>query len=85
LLELWTTGEDNRIGGTDDLRLRTTTSANDGEYLFTALPPLTVYVRVPAPPAAQPLSSSVTISADNGIDHDDNGIRSTVVRLTATS
>jgi protocatechuate 3,4-dioxygenase beta subunit len=73
LLELWTTGADNRIGGTDDVLLRATTSANGGEYLFTALPPLTVYVRVPAPPAAQPLSSSVTISADNGIDHDDNG------------
>jgi hypothetical protein len=53
--------------------LRTSTSANGGEYLFTALPPLTVYVRVPAPPSAQPLSSSVTISSDNGIDHDDNG------------
>ena len=72
-LELWITGADNRIGGTDDVRLRTTSSASDGSYLFSALPPLKVYVRIPAPPAAQPLSSSITVTADNGVDQDDNG------------
>ena len=72
-LELWTAGADNRIGGTDDVRLRTTTSASDGSYLFNALAPLKLYVRLPTPPAVQPLSSSITVTADNGIDHDDNG------------
>jgi protocatechuate 3,4-dioxygenase beta subunit len=89
-LELWTVGADGHVGGTDDTLLRTTTSDNDGAYLFTALPPLQVYVRIPTPPSAQPLSSSVTTFADNGVDDDDNGhqingsaIYSPVVSLSA--
>lgn len=89
-MELWTTGADNRIGGTDDMLLKTTTTSNGGAYLFTALPPVKIYVRIPSPLAAQPLSSSSTVFLDNGVDDDDNGhqvnggaVYSPVVTLTA--
>jgi hypothetical protein len=89
-VELWAAGADDRIGGIDDVLLRTTTTAGGGAYLFTALPPLKVYVRIPEPATAQPLSSSTTIFSDNGIDDDDNGhqvnggaVYSPIVTLTA--
>jgi protocatechuate 3,4-dioxygenase beta subunit len=89
-MELWATGADERIGGIDDVRLKTTTTGADGSYVFTALPPLKVYVRIPTPPASQPLSSSTTTFADDGSDDDDNGhqvnggsVYSPVITLTA--
>ncbi|MFN7564503.1 MAG: SdrD B-like domain-containing protein [Prosthecobacter sp.] len=74
-VEVWNAGADGKVGGTDDVLLQSTTTASGGLYTFNDLPPVTVYVRLPAPPAAQPLSSSVTSLRDNGIDNDDNGIQ----------
>jgi hypothetical protein len=89
-IELWATGADGRIGGTDDSMLQSTATAGGGAYLFNGLPPVPVYVRIPTPPAAQPLSSSITAFNDNGIDNDDNGhqvnggaVYSPVITLTA--
>ncbi|WP_294231262.1 SdrD B-like domain-containing protein [Prosthecobacter sp.] len=72
-VQLWSAGADDRIGGIDDTLLKTTQTSATGAYLFTALPPGNVYVRIPAPPPAQPLSSSSTAFTDNGVDNDDNG------------
>jgi len=72
-VELWATGADGRVGGTDDVLLRGTTTANGGAYLFNGLPPLQVYVRIPVPPVGHPLASTVTVFEDNGIDNDNNG------------
>jgi hypothetical protein len=79
-LQLWSTGADGMVGGTDDMLAGTTTTANvaasgDGSYTFAALPPGRVYVRIPVPPAAYPLSSSTTTVIDNGVNDDDNGIQ----------
>ena len=74
-VQLWNTGADASIGGTDDVLLQTTTTSGGGAYLFTSVPPLKVYVRIPTVPAAQPLSSSTTSFADNGVDNDDNGLQ----------
>lgn len=89
-LEVWNTGADGLIGGTDDVRVRTTISSGGGAYSFPSLAPGKYYVRIPAPPLTHPLSSSSTVMADNGVDNDDNGhqvsggaIYSPVVTLTA--
>ncbi|MFZ2276727.1 MAG: SdrD B-like domain-containing protein [Prosthecobacter sp.] len=89
-VQLWNAGADGSIGGTDDVLLRTTTTSAGGAYLFTSVPPLKVYVRIPRAPAAQPLSSSNTTFVDNGVDNDDNGLQlsggavnSPVITLTA--
>ncbi len=89
-VELWNAGADNSIGGTDDVLLKTTTTSGGGAYLFTSVPPLKVYLRIPRAPAAQPLSSSTTAFVDNGVDNDDNGLQlsggavnSPVITLTA--
>jgi hypothetical protein len=89
-VQLWNAGADSSIGGTDDVLLKTTTTSAGGAYLFTSVPPLKVYVRIPRAPSAQPLSSSNTTFADNGVDNDDNGLQlsggavnSPVITLTA--
>lgn len=89
-VELWSAGADGSIGGTDDELLKSSITAGGGSYAFTSLPPLQVYVRIPVPPAAQPLSSSVTDFHDDGVDDDDNGhqvnggaVYSPVITLTA--
>lgn len=72
-VELWSTGVDEKIGGTDDVRMRTVTTAGGGLYAFSSLAPGKFYVRIPTPPLTHPLSSSSTVLADNRVDHDDNG------------
>ncbi|MBK8092606.1 MAG: putative Ig domain-containing protein [Verrucomicrobiaceae bacterium] len=78
-VQVWSTGADLVIGGTDDTLLRTTMTTTvlgvPGTYSFTALAPGKLYVRIPTPPDGYSLSSSVTTMADNGIDNDDNGIQ----------
>ena len=73
LLEIWSAGSDGLIGGVDDVRLSTETTSGGGAYLFENLAPGAVYVRIPQPPSGQPLSSSSSVLADNGMDNDDNG------------
>lgn len=55
----------------------TTATANsagaDGIYGFASLAPGSYYVRLPSPPTASPLSSTVSDPADNREDNDDNG------------
>lgn len=70
-LEVWTAGVDGLIGGDDDVRIATTTSAGGGIYSFSDLPPEKVYVRVPAPPAAHPFASSIAFAP--GTDDDNDG------------
>ena len=89
-VQLWSTGADNSVGGTDDVLLQSTITSGGGAYYFTSVPPGKVYVRIPTPPGAQPLSSSNTTFVDNGVDNDDNGLQlsggavnSPVITLTA--
>ncbi|MEN3943514.1 putative Ig domain-containing protein [Prosthecobacter sp. SYSU 5D2] len=72
-IELWSPGADGLIGGTDDVRLRSTTTTAGGQYGFMALQPGQYYVCIPVPPQSHPLSSSSTVMTDNGVDNDDNG------------
>lgn len=88
-VELWSPGADGLIGGTDDQRLRSTTTTGGGLYSFMALPPGQYYLCLPVPPQTHPLSSSNTEMQDNSQDDDDNGhqiaggsIYSSVITLT---
>jgi len=93
LVELWTTGADNAIGGTGgnaDTRLATTTTAGGGLYQFNGLAAGRYYVKVPTPPLSR--VSLVVDTADNGQDNDNNGAQpggsgtsaySPVIQLTA--
>ena len=74
-LQIWSTGADNSIGGTDDVLLQTTTTSGGGSYNFTSLTPGKFYVRIPTPPGAQPISSSITAFVDNGVDNVDKGLQ----------
>jgi hypothetical protein len=74
LVELWSPGNDNAIGGTGnnaDTRVATTTTAGDGGYLFSGLTAGRYYVKIPTPPLSR--VSSVIGPADNGFDNDNNG------------
>lgn len=89
-VELWTTGADQSIGGSDDGLRQTTQTADGGRYSFIGLAPGSYYLRIPTPPSTHPLSSSSTVLADNGINDDDNGhqvgagsIYSPVITLTS--
>ena len=74
-VQIWSTGADNSIGGTDDVLLQSATTSGGGGYNFTSLTPGTFYVRIPTPPGAQPISSSVTAFLDNGVDNVDKGLQ----------
>ena len=74
-VQIWSTGADNSIGGTDDVLLKSTTTSGGGGYSFTSLTPGNFYVRIPTPPGAQPISSSVTAFVDNGVDNVDKGLQ----------
>ncbi|OYW97249.1 MAG: hypothetical protein B7Z15_23420, partial [Rhizobiales bacterium 32-66-8] len=52
-----------------------TTTAGGGLYSFGNLSPGQYFIYMPTPPAAYPLSSSTTVTTDNGVDNDDNGIQ----------
>jgi hypothetical protein len=75
VVQIWSTGADNSIGGTDDVLLQSTTTSGGGGYIFTSLTPGKIYVRIPTPPGAQPISSSNTTFADNGVDNVDKGLQ----------
>lgn len=68
------------LGGEDPLTATptdTVTTAGGGLYSFNNLSPGQYFVYIPTPPSAYPLSSSVTDTADNSQDNDDNGIQAT--------
>jgi len=89
-VELWATGADGKIGGSDDVLRKTVTTTDGGKYGFNGLAPGPYYLRIPEPPTTHPLSSSVTSLLDNGTNDDDNGhqvgagsIYSPVIQLTS--
>ncbi|MDI1313050.1 putative Ig domain-containing protein, partial [Prosthecobacter sp.] len=53
----------------------TTTTSGGGFYTFSNLSPGQYFIYMPTPPAGFPLSSSTTVTLDNGVDNDDNGIQ----------
>ncbi len=53
----------------------TVTTAGGGLFSFENLSPGQYFLYIPTPPATYPLSSTVTDTADNGQDGDDNGIQ----------
>ncbi len=53
----------------------TVTTAGGGLYSFSNLSPGQYFIYMPTPPAAFPLSSTTTVTLDNGVDNDDNGIQ----------
>lgn len=66
------------LGGEDPLTATPATSvttSGGGVYTFSDLSPGQYFVYIPTPPSGFPLSSSVTVTADNGQDNDDNGIQ----------
>jgi len=74
-VELLTPGADNAIGGSGanaDTVVQTTTTNSAGAYSFTVYTPGMYYLRV-TPTAALPVSSSVVVTVDNGVDNDNNG------------
>ncbi len=91
-LELWSTGADGIIGGTDDVQVSTTTTDGVGDYIFTNLDEGNYFVIIPTPPVADPFSSTPTAIIDNNIDGNDDGaqpggigtqVTSPVINLTA--
>ena len=93
-VELLNPGADNAIGGSGsnaDTVLASTTTGGSGDYSFTSLAPGSYYVRI-TPPFTLPLASITIVTADNGVDNDNNGtqiaapggyIASPVIQLTA--
>ncbi|MEQ1748927.1 MAG: SdrD B-like domain-containing protein, partial [Prosthecobacter sp.] len=73
LVELWSTGSDSLIGGSDDVLHSNIQSQNGGKYYFTSLPPGGYYLRIPSTPVTHPLSSSITALVDDLVNDDDNG------------
>jgi hypothetical protein len=71
-LQLFSTN-DAIIGDADDASQGTTTSGADGIYSFTGLAPGKYYVRISTPPVAQPYSSGIIVTSDNGVEDDNNG------------
>ncbi|SKB07238.1 Putative Ig domain-containing protein [Prosthecobacter debontii] len=74
LVELWSPGADNAIGGTSgnaDTKVASTTTTNGGAYSFTGVTAGKYFVKVPTPPLSR--SSSVVDGADNGDDNDNDG------------
>ncbi|WP_395751928.1 putative Ig domain-containing protein [Prosthecobacter sp.] len=53
----------------------TVTTAGGGLYSFSNLSPGQYFIYIPTPPASFPLSSTTTVSSDNDVDNDDNGIQ----------
>ncbi len=91
-LELWSTGADGVIGGTDDIQVSSTTTDGVGDYIFDNLDQGNYFVLIPTPPVANPFSSTPTATTDNDVDGNDDGAQvggigtqviSPVVNLTA--
>ncbi|MEQ1750828.1 MAG: putative Ig domain-containing protein, partial [Prosthecobacter sp.] len=61
------------IGDADDISQGTTTTDSSGNYSFTGLAPGKYFVRITTPPAAQPYSSGIIVTSDNGVQDDNNG------------
>ncbi|HEY1082033.1 MAG TPA: GEVED domain-containing protein, partial [Prosthecobacter sp.] len=55
----------------------TVTTSGGGLYAFDNLSPGQYFIYIPTPPAAFPLSSYITDTADNSQDNDDNGTQTT--------
>lgn len=53
----------------------TTTTSGGGFYSFSNLSPGQYFIYMPTPPAGFPLSSTTTVTTDNNVDNDDNGIQ----------
>lgn len=75
LVQIWSAGTDDKVGGTDDSLLNATTTDSTGNYQFNGLLAGKYYVRIPAPPASAPISSGQTSLLDDAVDNDDNGIQ----------
>ncbi|MDB6076053.1 MAG: hypothetical protein JWO89_3693, partial [Verrucomicrobiaceae bacterium] len=91
-VQLFTLGADNTAYTADDVQVGATqTTPADGSYRFDNLSPGSYWVKVILT-AALPLASSNVVTADNGIDNDNNGsqpggsgtpLRSPVIALAA--
>jgi len=64
-VEIWSTGSDGIIGGTDDSFIASIATDSDGVYSFGDLPPENVYVTIPTPPTGHLLASSVVTDASD--------------------
>jgi hypothetical protein len=77
-VQLWSPGVDGARdnGGGDDVQVGADTFTDvNGLYQFTQLLPGTYYVRIPTPPAYYPAISTTSVTLDNGINNDNNGIQ----------
>ena len=73
LVELWSPGADNAIGGTGgnaDTKVTSMNTAGGGLYNFSGLPAGYYFVKVPTPPLSR--TSIVSDPTDNGQDGDNN-------------
>ncbi|MDB6074243.1 MAG: hypothetical protein JWO89_1883, partial [Verrucomicrobiaceae bacterium] len=75
--QLWQAGPNGieEDGGGDDIKVGADVVTDiNGNYLFTSLSPGSdYYVRIPSPPPLYPRSSTMQVTADNGVDNDNNG------------
>jgi hypothetical protein len=67
---------DTTVGNGDDLFVESMVTASGGAYSFDGLGAGKYYLRV-TPPATHPSRSAVSVSADNGVDGDSNGVSQT--------
>jgi len=63
------------IDGDEMSPLLTTVSDDNGDYFFGTLPEGNYQIVIPNSPALAPTSSSLTVTMDNGVDNDDNGLQ----------
>jgi hypothetical protein len=75
VVQLWTPGSDNAIGGTGlaaDTLVASSTTTGAGIYGFTNQLPGKYYICL-TPPALYSFASSTVTTTDNGVDNDNNG------------
>lgn len=79
VVQLWKVGTNGiqENGGGDDVQVGGNTVTNvSGVYGFVDVAPATgYYLRLPAPPPANAMSSAVAMTQDDGVDGDNNGVQ----------
>jgi len=79
VVQLWKAGVNGvqENGGGDDVQVGVSTVTNaSGVYGFVDVAPASgYYLRLPAPPPANAMSSAVAMTQDDGVDGDNNGVQ----------